>query len=189
MRPRTSHTTHLTPLILHHPSHTTQITPPILHHPSHTAHLAPPISHHPSHTAHTPPILRILSASTRAKNPSHTTHLTAQLISHHPSCTNTTTHLTLRHPSCTTSQTTISHHPSHSKGLSPPRRRFRAQPRASGDRASTHKAVFGVIATNPKSATAVSPLRGGGPGIVSESCMLTMHRCYACFGSAVSCRR
>ena len=47
-----SHTTHLTPLILH------QLTPPILHHLSHTTHLTPLILHHSTHTTYlTPPIL------------------------------------------------------------------------------------------------------------------------------------
>ena len=90
--PLISHTTHLTPLILHYSSHTTHHTP---------LHLTPLITHtthHTHHSSHTPLITHHSSHTT----PSHTTHHT-----HHSSHTT---------PSHTTHH---SHHSSHTTHHTP----------------------------------------------------------------------
>ena len=89
--PLISHTTHLTPLILHYSSHTTHHTPlhltPLITHTTHH-------THHSSHTTHHTPLhLTPLITHTTHHTPlhltpliTHTTHHTP-LITHHSSDT------------------------------------------------------------------------------------------------------
>ena len=94
--PLISHTTHLTPLILHYSSHTTHHTP---------LHLTPLITHTTHHTHHS----------------SHTTHhtplITHHSISHHSSHTPLITHHSISHHSSLTPL--ITHHSSHTTHLTP----------------------------------------------------------------------
>ena len=94
------HTTHHTPLISNNSSHTTHLSPVII--PHHT-HLRPFISYHSSHSTHHTTTHYII-----AHRSSHTTHL-IPLIPQHSSHTTHLTTLILRHSSLTSHFTALKH--------------------------------------------------------------------------------